>query len=245
MEQGQPGENLLSNGGFEQNGQAGDPLVWWQANIQTAPLEPLASGVEGLSYQNASDMLAGRYDAIRQRATQLGAGCVDAPEMTAWLTAGGDEFERSAGAAARERLYRLAIALAPGCPQPYASLGELYESRKAYTQAVAFYHQAASLAGDTALAGRYAFNEGFLEVRQTGELQKAIAALQFAESHPGWEYGLWYRGVATDFLAQALETDGQNQEALAAYQRLLDCGQCSNYQEEALKKIRQLSQGDH
>lgn len=237
---GQMGLNLLKNPGFEQDGIVENPLAWWEEHVKRNKIaaSPDLDPEERLSYLNITDMLAGRYGAIRERARQLDDRCVLAPDMTSWLIARGPEFEQTGGAAARERLYQLAIELAPNCPQPQAALAGLYESHQAFGRAAELYHRAAELSGDTAQAGRYYFDEGLLHVRYTGDWEQAVKALQQAERLSGWEGGgPWYRGVATLNLGIALEMLGRDSEARAAYQRVLDCASCSYHHSTARDRL--------
>ncbi len=238
------GPNLLRNPGFEQDGVSEDPLEWWQSHVVTGVLVVPEGGMpERLSYSNITDMLAGRYDAVARRAHHLGTRCVLAPEMTSWLTALGNQFEQEGGAAARERLYQLAIKLMPNCPQPYAALAGLYRSHYASWRAAELHHQAAELSGETALAGAYYFAEGFLHVTHTGDMERAIPTLQRAEQLSGWEGNRWYRGAASFYLGRALEAEGRLVEAAAAYQRVLDCAQCSYHHAGALERLNALFGG--
>lgn len=240
---GQLGPNLLRNPGFEQDGVSEDPLEWWQTHIIQPDALSIPEGrmPERLSYLNIIDMLAGRYDALRERSQQLGDRCASAPGMTSWLIARGDDFEREGGEAARERLYQLALELAPNCPEPYAALAGLYRSHHAFGRATELYHQATERSGETMLAGRYSFAEGFLHIRYTGDTERAIPALQQAEQLSGWEGGDWYWGAASLFLGQALEAEGRIEEAAAAYRRVIECEQCSYHHTAALNRLKALS----
>ncbi len=240
------GTNLLKNSRFEQDGVTEYPVEWWQSHVvgtndSSFRTEVADNSFEGLSYLNVVDMLAGRYEMIKQRAFQLGDDCVSTPEMTSWLIARGDNFEYKGGAAARERLYQLAIEMVPNCPQPYAALGSLYESNLAFWRAAELYRQAAELSGETFLAGKNYFAEGFLHVRNTGNMERAIFALQQAEQLSGWEGSYWYWGAAPYYLGQALEAEGRHSEAIAAYQRVLDCSKCTYHHNSALAKLKVLS----
>jgi hypothetical protein len=237
------GSNLLNNSGFEQDGTISSPLIWWQEHHVVkypAKAELTNNTSMSLSYLNVNDMLSGDVDAVRQRAAQLGDRCALTPEMTAWLLGLGDRFETEGGAAAREQLYQFAIFLAPNCPQPYAELAGLYESRLAYQPASELYHQAAQLSNGTILAGRYSFAEGYLAVRYTGDITRAISALSYAASLTGWEGNNWYRAATIYYLGQSLETAGRIQEALEAYQHILDCTTCESFQETARVRLQSL-----
>ena len=238
---GQLGPNLLQNPGFEQDGLYEDPLEWWQEHVlSTRPLSLSNTVSDRLSVLNIVDMLNGQYDSIKQRAERIGDSCVSAPEMTSWLVGLGPEFEKMGGAAARERVYQLAIQLAPNCPQAYAALAKLYESYGAYWAAVNFYHQAAELAGETAEAGRYYFEEGYLHVKYTGKMDMAVAPLQKAEQLSGWERGTWYQGAASLYLGRALEAESQVVAAIAAYQRVINCSHCRYYHDAAQVRLNNL-----
>lgn len=240
---GDLGPNALKNPGFEQDGISQDPLEWWLDHV--VALDPVVApeddALERLSYLNVADMLAGRYDVVKQRAFALGDDCASTPAMTSWLIARGDDFEQTGGAAARERLYQLAVELAPHCPQPYAALAQLYRSHLGFGRAAELFHQAAERTHESALAGRYYFEEGFLHVRYTGDTERAIDALQQAERFDGWEGGAWHWGAASFFLGQALEAEGRSSEAQQAYQRVMDCQQCSYHHAAALDRLAVLS----
>jgi tetratricopeptide (TPR) repeat protein len=190
-----------------------------------------------LSFTNTSDMLAGRYQSIETRAAQLDAECAEHPEMTSWLLASNEAFESVGGMAAQERLYHLAIRLAPNCPQPYAKLAKLYVSSFSMKRAADLYQKAAELSAGTIQAGAYAFEEGSIRLRQTGELNLAVDALQQAEQLSGWEGGSWYYGAASFFLGQALQASGRVEEAVSAYQRVLACSECLQHHAAASNAV--------
>lgn len=238
-EEGRNGPNLLLNPSFEQDGVSEEPFKWWKDQV-VLPGSPVVSqdiSPDRLSYLNLLDMMAGHYEAIQKRAKTLGDNCVLYPEMTGWLLAWGDQFEKEGGKAARERLYQLAIELMPSCPQPYAALANFYAANGAFCRAAELYRQAADLSGITIQAGRYAFEEGFIHIRYTGRIEEAVLTLQKAEQFTGWESGEWYRGIAPLYLGQALEMQGHSAEAREAYQRVLECKSCSYHHKVAQERL--------
>jgi tetratricopeptide (TPR) repeat protein len=188
------------------------------------------------------DMLNGRYEAISQRITEQGNGCLAGPEMTSWLLNLAPDIEAQGGPAAREKLYQLTIRLAPTCPQPYGQLGTLYENNRAFWAATLQYRKAAELAGNTPLAGFYYYKEGLTHVRYTGNLDQAIYALENAERLQTWVTGVVFQGAAAYNLGLALRDSGQLDEAAAAFQRVIDCDSCVNYQKPAQAALRTLSE---
>ena len=109
-----------------------------------------------------------------------------------------------------------------------------------YLLAANLYHQASELAGTTPLAGKYAFEEGFIHVRHTGLTDQAIPALKKADVLKGWERSAWHHGAAIYFLATAYESLGMDEEAILAYQRIMDCSACTEHQEIAINRLDKL-----
>ncbi len=235
-------ENYLANPGFEIDGIEQDPLLWWQEHailpdIETLPDIPLS---DELPYLSILDMIDGRYQAISQRINEQTQSCGSRPELTSWLLNLAPELEQQGGPAAREKLYQLGIALAPTCPQPHGYLARLYEDNRAFWAAAEQYRLAAELAGDTPLAGYYYYNEGLTHVRQTGHLERAIIALSKAEQLESWVVGVVFQGSATYNLGLALRDAERFDEAAAAFQRVLDCDACINYQKPAAAALNTL-----
>lgn len=241
------GTNLIRNPGFEKDGYTGDPLMWWQNHINQvlATNIPKNTQTDHLSYQNIYDMLNGNFALIQERAKQLGSNCAQTPEMTSWLLSKADDFEKAGGVAAREQIYQLAIQLAPSCPQPYAALARLIAQNNSNWMAAELYKQAAYLAEDTLLSGRYSFEEGSLRLRYTGELDLASVAFQKAIEKNGWEASIWHQGAALFFLGQTLEQQGKLEESIAIYNRVLECSYCTYYHEDARNKIATLTSTLH
>jgi hypothetical protein len=231
--------NLLQNGDFGQDGMVEDPFAWWERSVSIAKVQELPPHdlLQQRSYLNMIDMLNGDFDSIQLRASQLGSRCVDASDMTGWLLGRYREFEQAGGDVALERLYELAIALAPNCPEPYEALARLYRANRAYLPAAKYFHLASEHAGENVLAGKYAFEEGFLHIRYTGDLPSAILALTKAESQTGWESAPWYWGASSRFLGEALEAQGDFVAATAAYQRVLDCNRCVTHHQVARSRL--------
>jgi len=221
--------------------------LWWNNHINLTPAKkiPQDNLLDNLSYQNIFDMLSGNFALIQERAEQLGSNCALAPEMTAWLLSKADDFEKVGGVAAREQIYQLAIQLAPSCPQPYAALARLYAQNNSNWVAAGLYKQAAYLAEDTLLSGRYSFEEGSLRLRYTGELDLATVAFQKAIEKSGWEASIWHQGAALFFLGQALELQGNLEESIAIYYRVLECNYCTYYHVDARNKIATLTSTLH
>lgn len=238
-ETGKLGGNLLINPGFEHDGTLENPLTWWSDQTQTQQFtfEIENTGTDHTSYLNIIDMLAGNYESIRERSAQLEHDCGSFPDMTGWLLAKGENINPAGGLADRERLYQLAIYLAPNCPQPYVFLANLYKAQGGIWSAAELYRQAAELYGETPMAGRYYFEEGLLHVRNTGDYERAVFALQKAEKLSGWDAGGWYAGVAPLHLGIALEGLGRHDEAVAAYQRILDCQKCNYHHLAAQNRL--------
>ena len=241
-EDGNPDRNLLKNSDFEQDGRDEDPLTWWHNQAEKVPPVRVTEGMfleRDISLKNIVDITVGNFDAIKRRAGELGGNCASKPEMTGWLLAlGGTSIETQA-----EGFYLLARELAPNCPQPYAALAKLYASHLAFKSAADLYHKASELAEGTVLAGRYAFEEGFIHVRFTGKATEAISALRKAEKVKGWESGLWYRGAASLFLGYALESKGMYDEAGQAYRQVIECAICSYHRAEALERLESMKTG--
>lgn len=235
--------NLLKNGGFEIDGINEEPLEWWNdhVNVPIISLDYFEDPDVVKSYANIADMLQNRYGSILERADSIYPHCSLYPDMTNWLIELSPEISRNGGLAAEERLYQLAIKLMPDCPQPYAALAKLYESNRAYTASADLYHQAALLAAGSPIAGRYYFEEGFTHLNHTGNNEAAIAAFQTTESYSGWERGWWDYGLDSLFLGKAFEVLGYNPEAIEAYQRVIDCDECSQHHEEAADRLKALN----
>jgi tetratricopeptide (TPR) repeat protein len=89
------------------------------------------------------------------------------------------------------------------------------------------------LAGETPLAGYYYYNEGLTHLRHTGHFERAIFALSNAEKLESWVSGVVFQGAATYNLGLALQNAGQFDEAAAAFQRVVACDSCINYQKPA------------
>lgn len=235
--------NLLANPDFETDGQEQDPLVWWQEhtimpNVDNIPETALAGE---LPFLNILDMLNGRYDNIRRRISEQESSCITKPEMTSWLLDLAPKVEEQGGPAAREKLYQLAIFLAPTCPQPYGQLARLYEENGAYQAAAQQYRLAAELSGETSLAGFYYFNEGLMHVRHTGSLEQAVFTLQKAEELEAWVTGIVFKGASTYSLGQAYKNAGQFEEAAVYFQKVLDCDDCRYYQDAAAAELANLN----
>ena len=239
---GNLGQNLLLNPGFELDGQIIDNSTWWKEikHPRINVSKSMTSEKLGTSFDNITDMLQGRFQAIRDRSKELNQSCAFAPEMTGWLINLESSIKQEGGNAALEQLYTLAIDLAPNCPQPYAYLADLYASNSAFWPAAELYHKAADLAYRTILSGKYSFEEGVIRWKHTGELEQAIYAFQQAEKMSGWEPGGWYLGVASYDLGQVLEITGQYDEAEAAYQRVLDCKECFVHRDDASSRLKEI-----
>ena len=238
-EDGNSRSNLLANSDFEQDGVVEDPLAWWQNQAErvhpVSVREPFLDERD-LSINNIADMSSGNFEAIKRRAQELGGSCATRPEMTGWLLALGATGTEMY----QERYYLLAAELAPNCPQPYAARAKLHASRLAFKSAADLYHKASELSEGTVIAGRYAFEEGFIHVRYTGKTTEAISALKKAIIIGGWEQGVWYRGAASLYLGYALEAKGLYDEASLAFQQVLDCAVCDYHNAEALKRLESL-----
>ncbi len=239
--------NLIVNPGFETDGLTSNPILWWQNHIHstTTAISFHQKYQKSLSYLNVLDMINGNIISIQERAKQIGTHCVLAPEMTSWLLSKSDQFEKIGGSAAREQIYRLAIQLAPNCPQPYAALAKLYTHSSAYWMAAELYKKASNLAENTPTSGRYSFEEGFLRLRYTGELDLAAIAFQKSIEHNGWEASSWHRGAALFYLGQTLELQGKPEEAKKAYQQILNCKDCIYYYDYARDRITSLASELH
>jgi hypothetical protein len=244
IEDDQIGPNLIINPGFEQDGNREDPIAWWEnqiSGIKPILISANEFGEENLSYLNIVNMIKGDYEVIKQQAREISTRCVSTPEMTSWLIALGNHIGQTETETMEEMIYKLAIELAPNCPQPYAALADLYASHSAFKLASELYHRASTLSEGTLLAGRYAFEEGFINFRNTGRLAEAISAFRKAEDIPGWDQGKWYRGVASLYLGYALEEKGFNLEAMEAYRRVIACGNCQIHRKEAQYRLELLN----
>ena len=237
---GTPGANMLLNASFEEDGYTYDPITYWLDNVEIPTSSSFGVGDTslGISYQNILSFQNGQYASITNRGNQLNGNCAYFPDMTAWLTAWGEYFEQEGGFAAKEKLYNLAIQIAPKCPQPYAALASLYSTHNANYKAAQLYHLASKLADESNLAGKYAFEEGFIHVRYTGLYQEAELALRRAENTHGWEGSHWELGAASYFLGQALEQLNRKEEAVEAYQRVLNCVACRSHHKPAIEKLQ-------
>jgi tetratricopeptide (TPR) repeat protein len=160
--------------------------------------------------------------------------------MTGFLISKGMDVRLQGSKTASERIYQLAIDLTPNCPQPYTELANLYGLQSSYLIAADFYHRAAELAGMEPIAGRYSFEEGFIHVRHTGLIDQAIPALEKAEKITDWERSSWHQGAATFFLGTAYEEKGMLEEAIFAYQRVVDCLECTAHHEYAQARLDKL-----
>jgi tetratricopeptide (TPR) repeat protein len=234
--------NILENAGFEIDGIVQDPLIWWQEHavlpdMRNVPDKALAGE---LPFLNILDMLNGRYENIHQRIALQSASCSTTPEMTSWLLDLAPEIGAEGGASAKEKLFQLAISLAPNCPQPYAQLGRLYEENGVYVSAAEQYRLAAELSGDTPLAGYYYFNEGLIHVRHTGNLEEAIFTLEKAETLEAWVTGIVFQGASAYHLGLAYKNAGLEEEAAKSFQRVIDCDFCVYYQEGAKAELAAL-----
>jgi tetratricopeptide (TPR) repeat protein len=235
VSEGKEEPNLLLNSGFEKDGYSGDPLTWWFSEV-AAPIRQ-NHFQRGIPYENIEDMLIGDSSAIQQRARELGDSCSETPAMTGWLLARGEDFEKAGGVFAREQLYKLAIELAPNCPQSYAALADLYMRVQSCWRAAGLYNKAALLSEDTPLSGYFSFQEGMLRQRCTGELELAVVAFQKAEKISGWEGAAWYYGAAPYFLGQVWEALGNQGAAIDAYQRVVACEKCVEYRKAASNRL--------
>lgn len=237
--------NILENTGFEIDGVVQDPLIWWQEHavlpdMRNVPDNALAGE---LPFLNILDMLNGRYENIVQRIAQQQESCSTTPEMTSWLLDLAPEVGKAGGASAKEKLFQLAISLAPSCPQPYAQLGRLYEENGVYLSAAKQYRIAAELAGETPLAGYYYFNEGLIHVRHTGNLEEAIFTLEKAETLEAWVTGIVFHGASAYHLGLAYKNAGLEEEAAKSFQRVIDCDFCAYYQDGAEAELAALESG--
>lgn len=240
---GEVGNNLLNNPGFESDGFQQNALQWWTDNNLSINYAESLSDVpfSSLSYINILDTLMGRYDSIQERAEIIGNDCALAPEMAGFLISKGMNNNLPGGLSASERIFQFAIDLMPNCPQPYAALAKLYSSQRSYLLAANLFHQASALSGTTPLAGKYSFEEGFIHVRHTGLIDQAIPALKKAEHLDGWERSSWHYGAATFFLGTAYESKGMLEDAFLAYQRVMDCSECTEHHEIAKSRLDKLS----
>ena len=236
-------QNRLVNPGFEQDGVQEDPLAWWRRYVVGSSLPQLSGdwNPPQESYAKALNFIVGSQTNAGGGAGDPGLSCAEEPGYVSWLLAQDLAFEQAGGLAAQERLYQLAITLAPGCPQPYGRLAQLYRSNLGNWQAAEYYLKAGVLAGETTKAGEYFFEAGLLYLRQLGDFSRAIEAFQKAEADSGWERGIWYKGAASYFLGQALVSIGRIQEAKEAYQRVLSCRSCPSHHYAALERLRLLS----
>ena len=240
--QGDEANNSAANPDFEEDGLDQDPITWWQEHAVVPPFKPI-TGVDFSSeipFLNIMDMLNGRYEAISQRNLQNGNNCHGGPEVTSWLLNMAPEVEAQGGLAAREKLYQLAITLAPNCPQAHGQLGHLYEENRAFWAATVQYRKAAELSGNTPIAGFYFYQEGLTHVRHTGNLDQAIYALENAERLQTWVTGVVFQGAAAYNLGLAFRDAGRFNEAAAAFQRVIDCDSCLNYKRPAESALRNL-----
>ncbi len=238
----QPGDNLLTNADFEEDGILEDPLIWWQSHVSYRKPNRYLSRLDSssLAYLNLTDLINKNFSGIHTRAQAMGRDCALYPDMTSYLLSWGEEFNRIGGAAAEERLYQVAITLAPNCPRPYAALANLYKSSKSFWKASNLYVKAAELSVGTILEGKYAFEAGLIEWMYTGELDKALLHLKRAEEINGWALSQWEQGAATYYLARTLEDLGRNNEAVQAYMRLIECKKCDSHHEAAKIQIENI-----
>jgi hypothetical protein len=229
------GPNLVTNPDFIQDGSIIDSLVWWKNQNESIPPIKISSvSFEGdIAFQNVVDMSAGNYDQINRRIEELGASCAAIPEATGWLLALGKEN----GNLQKEQFYRLAIKLAPNCPQPYAALAKLHASDFAFESAASLYHKAYQLSDGTVWAGLYAFEEGFIHIRHTGRVQDAISSLTKASEITGWEVSAWHRGIAPLLLGYAYDANAMPVEANEAFQHVIDCKNCAYHHLEAARRL--------
>lgn len=237
------GPNLLANPSFEQDGSAKPPIDWWEDAVPIVDDLPYIARSRdlGMPYSNMVDMLERDYTPIRLRSSPDSYQCAFTPEATAWLLSLGERFQQYGGASAREKLYQLTMEMAPGCPQPYEALAGLYKEHNGYWRAAQLYREAARLSSGSPLEGKYLFEEGFLRVRNTGEGQRAVMALERATQLEGWDTGYWYRGAGWLFLGEALEMSGNLQAAIDAYAHVLECGACRYHREPARRRLDELS----
>ncbi|MBN1180638.1 MAG: hypothetical protein JXB49_00020 [Bacteroidales bacterium] len=234
------GPNLVINPDFIQDGSNIDPLTWWKNQSTNIQKLDIASGTfdkNDFAYLNVIDMSSGNYDAVKQRVEKLGEGCASIPEATSFLLA----LAKSGSDLQKERYYQLAIELAPNCPQAYAALAKLYASNVAFKSAADLYRKASDLSRGTILAGRYAFEEGFIHVRYTGKIDDAISCLVKANEITGWDESAWHRGAAYLFLGYAFEAKGMYEEAIQSFLRVVECDKCEYHHEEAIKRLEALN----
>lgn len=235
------GKDKLLNSNFEVDGIDQLPLEWWMDAKRNS--KTLGVGLPSdsfLSYSNMVDMIHGNFEAIKQRAEGLGLRCVYRPDMVNWLLALGFEQREINNPTAAEQIFRLAVQLAPECPQPYAALGSLYEANKAFEQAVVYYKFSADVAGQTPYAGQMYFRVGLVCVRYLGDSEEAVQALLKARQLSGWENSAWAMGAASLNLGIAYETLGAYDEAKEAYEAVLDCERCLYNHPNAVSRLDQL-----
>jgi hypothetical protein len=237
-------KNLLSNSGFEQDGSDEDPMEWWLRHFQSREDQGTNPPPDStrLVYANIRDLMIGNLENVQTRSNLPEGECADQPEISSYLIEHGKEIEKVGGAAAKERLYLLAADLAPRCPFPYAALGDLYRAHFSYDKAARYYAQAAELSADTFLAARYAFDAGLLHWSYTGNLDRAQLYLHRAENSRGWEPSAWHRGAAAYYLGRTFEDMGLPEEAAEAYQRVLQCAECTDHQKNAQERLNGITQ---
>ena len=234
--------NLLSNPSFEEDGSSEDPYEWWTSLVRKRiAVTRINNSNIDLSYLNILDMINSRFDSIHHRALQHSDDCAFTPQMTSYLLSQSDRIKDSGGLAAQERLYQLAISLAPNCPRPYAALANLYSTSKSFWKAANLYSLAAELSSGSILEGRYAFEAGLLHWTYTGDMEQAIELFQIAESIGGWEPSIWYAGAASYYLGRSLEYSGRYSEAIEAYQRVLECPDCFTHHSGAKSHLEALT----
>jgi tetratricopeptide (TPR) repeat protein len=237
------GPNLLENADFEQDGIPENPLELWKQNVSYhLPDNSKTREESNIVFSNIVDLVESNFIDIQSRAHELGNRCAYFPEMTSFLLSYGSQFRLSGGAAAEERLYQLAISLAPNCPRPYAELANLYKSTKSFWKASNLYSKAADLSVGTILEGKYAFEAGLIEWMYTGELDRALLHLKRAEARGGWETSQWEQGAATYYLARTLEDLDRKDEAVQAYLRLIYCEKCVYHQSSAKLRLDKIQQ---
>lgn len=235
------GKNLLINPGFEYDGESEDVLAWWDDNVLADNMSIQLMETTGTNaFSNVNNILNGNYAAIQQHTGFLGHPCALEPGEISWLVAKGPQFRDTGGSTAEEKVYQLAMRLAPNCPQPYAALAELYKGNFAFKRAADLYEQAANLSTGTVFEGKYSFEAGFLRLRNTGEMKEAIELLRRAEQTTGWEGGEWYQGAATYYLGIALQETGQIDQSRLAFQRVINCRKCYFHRSAARRALNEL-----
>jgi tetratricopeptide (TPR) repeat protein len=247
-------DNLIVNGDFKLDGGNEISAELWFGSLSHKPLDKdferaleilvtysFSESPLHVNLLNAADILLGRGEQIVRRMEDVSTGCIGVDGNPSLMLSLASWLRDENNLAASERVAQLAIDLMPSCPQSYAWLGSLYWSVNAYQQAANLYQEAVLRSLPGAQKGAYLFEQGRIYVNGTGDYKNAIEVLTQAEENEGWERSPWYRGATLIELGNAYFEEGRCSDAQAAYQKVIDCQECSVRHSSAILGLQNLN----